>query len=380
MTPRGLPKKENLLSDKLKSTKYSQSRIATLIGPGTRVEGNITFTGGLRTDGEIIGDVSCDDAHGTIVVGKLGSVTGTVKAAHVVVAGRVDGPVHSSESIEIHPEACVTGGASYKDIVIHEGGVMEGTLTPNLPTDGDRSGRVHRVLSLESPAVKASNEPLDETMADGNQIGKRAGKGRKFGIAVALLIAVFAIVWMNLNPTAVKPPVADVVLKANNSATENLAPPPVPPVPPVPVASATPLDSPAAATVSAVPLAPSSEPVTKKAVPATPPDVPELDLKNVAVVKGDDPSKPADFVYVVIGKEPAVLFKKQRTDPAEGTRIGVAPGTSKRIPMAKDDILRVEQGRGLQMFFQGRKLAATSIEGGAWISFVPNSRGEASGQ
>jgi cytoskeletal protein CcmA (bactofilin family) len=373
MTPRCLPKKENLLSDKLKSTKYSQSRIATLIGPGTRIEGNITFTGGLRTDGEIIGDVSCDDTHGTIVVGKLGSVTGTVKAPHVVVAGRVDGPVHSSESIEIYPEACVTGGASYKDIVIHEGGVMEGTLTPSVPTDGDRSGQMHRVLSLESPAAKASNEPLVDAMTDGNEIGKRAGNGRKIGIAVALLIAVLAIVWMNLNPTAVKPPGTDVALKANNAAMENLAPP-APPAPAVPVASAAPLDSPAAATVSPVPLAPSSEPVTKQVVPATPPDDPELDLKNVAVVKGDDPSKPADFVYVVIGKEPAVLFRKQRKDPAEGTRIGVAPGTSKRIPMAKDDILRVEQGRGLQMFFQGRKVPSASIEGGAWISFVPNSR------
>jgi cytoskeletal protein CcmA (bactofilin family) len=366
------------LSDKLKSSKYSQSRIATLIGPGTRIEGNITFTGGLRTDGEIIGDVSCADTHGTIVVGKLGSVTGTVKAPHVVVAGRVDGPVHSSESIEIHPEACVTGGASYKDIVIHEGGVMQGTLTPSLPMERDRSGQIHRVLSLESPAVKQSNEPSAEAMADGNEIGKRGGKGRKFGVAVTLFIAVLAIVWMKLNPTAVKPPAADVALKANNAATENLAPPPAPPAPAVPVASATPLDSPAAVTVSPVPLAPIPELVTKAAVPvtppATPPDVPELDLKNVAMVKGDDPSKPADFVYVVIGKEPVVLFKKQRKDPAEGTRLSVAPGTSKRIPMAKDDILRVEQGRGLQMFFQGRKVAPASIEGGAWISFVPNSR------
>jgi hypothetical protein len=310
-------------------------------------------------------------------VGKLGSVTGTVKAPHIVVSGRVDGPVHSSESIEIHPEACVTGGASYKDIVIHEGGVMQGTLTPSLPADRDRSGQLHRVLSLESPAGKPSNEPLAEAIADSTEIGKRAGKGRKFGVAIALLIAVVAVVWLSLNPTAVKPPAVDVAPKTNNAAAENLAPTPAPSaalVPPVPVASATPLESPVVATVSPVPLAPSSEPVTKQVVPATPPDVPEPDLKNVAVVKGDDPSKPADFVYVVIGKEPVVLFKKQRNDPAEGTRISVAPGTSKRIPIAKDDILRVEKGRGLQMFFQGRKVPPTSIEGGAWISFVPNSR------
>jgi hypothetical protein len=125
---------------------------------------------------------------------------------------------------------------------------------------------------------------------------------------------------------------------------------------------------------SSVPLAPGPQAVTKDVVQATPPDIPEPDLKHVVVVQGDNPGKPGDFIYVVIGKEPAVLFRKQRKDPAEGTRIGVAQGTSKRIAIAKDDILRVEQGRGLQMFYQGRKVAPTTIESGAWMSFVQNSR------
>jgi hypothetical protein len=138
------------------------------------------------------------------------------------------------------------------------------------------------------------------------------------------------------------------------------------------------LDSPKVVPASAVPLVPSSGTVTKDAVQATPPVIPELDLKHVVVVQGDSPSKPGDFLYVVIGKEPAVLFRKQRQDPAEGTRIDVAQGTSKGISIAKDDILRVEQGRGLQMFYQGRKVASATIESGAWISFVPHSRSEAS--
>lgn len=389
VTPPGLPKKENLLSDKFKSKKYVQSRIATLIGPGTRIEGNITFTGGLRTDGEIIGDVSCADAHGVLVVGKLGSVTGTVKAPHVVVSGRVDGPLHSSESIEIHPQACVTGGASYKDIVIHEGGVIQGTLTPNWPSDQDRSGQIHRVLSLESPAVQDSTELPVEVMAGAREIENTPGKQRKFGFVVALLIAVVAVVWLSLKPADVKSAASELALKTENAATENLAPPSVPSVPPapsvlpvpsVPVASATPLESPAVVKVSPVPAAPISEPVSKLAVPATPPDVPTVDMKNVTVVNGDSPSKPADFVYAEIGKEPVVLFKKQRNDPGEGTRISAAPGTKKRIPISKNDLLRVEQGKGLQMFFQGRKVAPTNMESGVWLSFVPNSRSGASGQ
>jgi hypothetical protein len=192
-------------------------------------------------------------------------------------------------------------------------------------------------------------------VSDGNVPGKPPGKGRKFGAALALLIAVVAFVWINLSPTAVTPRAASVVAKANNPAPQSPAstPPHV---------------------ESAVPLAPGPQAVTKDVVQATPPDIPEPDLKHVVVVQGDNPGKPGDFIYVVIGKEPAVMFRKQRKDPAEGTRIGVAQGTSKRIAIAKDDILRVEQGRGLQMFYQGRKVAPTTIESGAWMSFVPNSR------
>ena len=369
------------MSEKHKSARYSQSRTDTLIGADARIQGNIVFTGVLRIDGVIIGNVSCDDdSQGTIVVGKSGSVTGVVKAPYIIVIGRVDGPVDSSASIEIHPDARVVGDASYRDIVIHEGGVIEGVLTPSFPTQEDRSGQAPRVQSLEPLAIKESAEPAADAVAHGNEIGKRPGKWRKLGVAIALLVAVLIILWLNRGPTVVTPvidspviapPVADQVPKVDTPRSENPAPPSVP------VESAPPLASPKAVPASAVPLVPSSETVTKNAVQATTPDTAEQDPTHVVVVQGDDPSKPGDFVYV-IGKEPVVLFKKQRKDSAAGTRIDLAQGTSKRIALAKDDILRVEQGLGLQMFYQGRKVASATIESGAWISFVPNSRSGAS--
>ena len=44
-------------------------RIDSLIGAGTTIEGNITFTGGLRIDGEVRGNVySSGEQPGTLVV------------------------------------------------------------------------------------------------------------------------------------------------------------------------------------------------------------------------------------------------------------------------------------------------------------------------
>jgi cytoskeletal protein CcmA (bactofilin family) len=363
----------NPLSENQKTAKYSQSRIDTLIGAGTCIKGNVTFTGVLRAEGEIIGDVSCgDDPLGTIVVGKLGRVTGTVNVPHIVVIGHVDGPVHSSESLEIQPAARVVGDAFYKDIVIHEGAVIEGVLTPSLPMEEDRSGPEHRAESLEPPAVKKPEEPPAVAMAHGSETAKRSRTGRNVGLATALLIAVFVIVWLIRSPTAVTPPAAEDVRPANTSVTES----PAAQSPPVEVAK--PLESPKAVVVSAAALVPSSKADSKLAVQAIPTDSPEP--KNVVVVQGDNPAKPGDFVFVVVGKESVVLFKKQRKDPGEGTRIELAQGPGKKITMAKEDILRVAQGRGIQMFYQGRKLAPGTFEGGAWMSFVPVSRDGATGQ
>lgn len=46
-----------------------QSRIDSLIGTGTKIEGDVTFVGGLRVDGEVKGNVrSTGDGGGTLVL------------------------------------------------------------------------------------------------------------------------------------------------------------------------------------------------------------------------------------------------------------------------------------------------------------------------
>lgn len=104
-------------------------RIDTLIGAGTIVEGNITFTGGLRIDGEVHGNVCASgDPPGTLVIGEQGRVDGEVVVPHVVVNGTVNGPVRSAEALELQPRARVTGDVEYNTIEIHLGAIVEGRL------------------------------------------------------------------------------------------------------------------------------------------------------------------------------------------------------------------------------------------------------------
>lgn len=108
----------------------ADKHIASLIGAGSTLVGDLTFAGGLRIDGTVQGSVRCaggEDA-GMLVVSEKGLVEGEVRAAHLVVAGRITGPVHTTELVELQPTARVVGDVHYRAIEIHHGAVVEGKL------------------------------------------------------------------------------------------------------------------------------------------------------------------------------------------------------------------------------------------------------------
>jgi cytoskeletal protein CcmA (bactofilin family) len=106
-----------------------QSSIDSLIGVGTRIEGNVIFTGGLRVDGEVRGNISSESGHeGTLVISEKASVEGEISVGHVVINGTVIGPVIASESLELLPAARVTGDVEYYQIEMQQGAVIQGRL------------------------------------------------------------------------------------------------------------------------------------------------------------------------------------------------------------------------------------------------------------
>lgn len=106
-----------------------QNKIDSLIGAGTRIEGNMTFTGGLRVDGEIRGNISCDKGQaGTLVISEQARVEGEISVGHVVINGTVIGPVLAGESLELLPNARVTGDVEYHQLEMQQGAVVQGRL------------------------------------------------------------------------------------------------------------------------------------------------------------------------------------------------------------------------------------------------------------
>lgn len=124
------------------------SPIDSLIGAGTMIEGNVTFTGGLRIDGHVKGNVRATGSKpGTLVISELAKVEGEIEVAHVVVNGTVAGPVRASEYVELLPKARVTGNVQYKAIEVHVGAIVMGQLMHENPQKSEKVVELKQLAS-----------------------------------------------------------------------------------------------------------------------------------------------------------------------------------------------------------------------------------------
>ena len=105
------------------------NRIDTLVGAETRIEGDMIFSGGLRVDGIIRGNVSEQPGTpSTIILSEHGRIEGSVTAAKIVLNGEVIGPVKAAQFIELQTKARITGDLQYKSLEMHTGAVIDGKL------------------------------------------------------------------------------------------------------------------------------------------------------------------------------------------------------------------------------------------------------------
>jgi cytoskeletal protein CcmA (bactofilin family) len=104
-------------------------RIDSLIGAGTVVDGDVTFSGGLRVDGAVRGKVvTVDSQPATLVLSEQARIEGEVRVSHVVINGLVNGPVTANDYLELQAKARVNGDVVYRTLEMHVGAIVQGKL------------------------------------------------------------------------------------------------------------------------------------------------------------------------------------------------------------------------------------------------------------
>jgi cytoskeletal protein CcmA (bactofilin family) len=127
--------------------KTESASIATLIGAGTTVTGDMDFRGGLHLEGRIVGDVRGEPGSAaTLTIGKEGVIEGSVSVDTLVLNGTVRGDVTGRERVELGTTATVEGNVSYKVLEMQAGARVDGRLihapggegSPEAPPETDR--------------------------------------------------------------------------------------------------------------------------------------------------------------------------------------------------------------------------------------------------
>lgn len=124
--------------------------IDTLIGAKTDIKGDITFSGGLRIDGKVRGNVTVKgDINSTLVLSENAQIVGNVTAPHIISNGSIKGNVRCAERMELQPKAEISGDVYYKIIEMALGAIING----NLVRDTSESSRnIARLKSVPGGA------------------------------------------------------------------------------------------------------------------------------------------------------------------------------------------------------------------------------------
>lgn len=112
------------------SGKRKMTKVETLVGEGTCVAGDMTFSGGLHVDGTVRGNIIAanGDSMALLVVGEHGRIEGEVHVPQVVISGSVVGDVRAAESVELASNSQVTGNIYYTRIEMAMGAAVNGQL------------------------------------------------------------------------------------------------------------------------------------------------------------------------------------------------------------------------------------------------------------
>lgn len=101
-------------------------RIETLIGEQCSIVGNLSGGGLLRLDGSIDGDILWQD---DIVIGPYALFNGNVTCRNASVNGRIKGNVICEGTLTIEVSGKINGDITVKNLVVKEGGFLEGKCT-----------------------------------------------------------------------------------------------------------------------------------------------------------------------------------------------------------------------------------------------------------
>jgi cytoskeletal protein CcmA (bactofilin family) len=101
-----------------------ESKLPNMIGPGTKIVGNIETNGDIRIDGNIEGKIN---SKGKVVVGNNGFVKGEIYCVNAELSGVLEGKIVVTELLSLKASSKITGEMTVGKLSIEPGALFSGT-------------------------------------------------------------------------------------------------------------------------------------------------------------------------------------------------------------------------------------------------------------
>jgi cytoskeletal protein CcmA (bactofilin family) len=128
----------------------SKEEFNAYLGAGTAYQGQLSFLGTVRIDGEYKGEIKSE---GTLILGKEANVQGKIQVSQLILSGNIEGEIIVGKKTVMHKTARLTGNIITPILAMEEGAALQGKVQMTQgPMPGDEVQ-----LSIEENFLTSSN-------------------------------------------------------------------------------------------------------------------------------------------------------------------------------------------------------------------------------
>ena len=108
-------------------TKRINDEVHTVISSKTKIKGELAFSGNIRLDNELEGNIV--SSSGILIIGDRAFIKGDIQSEAIVIMGTVDGSIEAFDCVEVAASGKITGNIFAPNVNFEPGSVFVGRCT-----------------------------------------------------------------------------------------------------------------------------------------------------------------------------------------------------------------------------------------------------------
>ncbi len=141
-------------AEAVSSRKEGAEDISAFVGKGVEFKGTISYSGTVRIDGTLEGEIRTD---GTLLIGEEAVLQAKVSAGTIVCKGKITGDVVAKERIKLRAPAVVNGSVKTPILSMEDGVLFNGGLEMSQATREPAQSVLHAVNAETISSVKRAS-------------------------------------------------------------------------------------------------------------------------------------------------------------------------------------------------------------------------------